>query len=62
MNNKTTIGTIFTVIGLIPAAISQLNLAVVPQWLVTTGLVCAAISFIYAGVSARDADNNTPAL
>jgi len=59
-NNKTTIGTIFTVISLIPQAIQSLSLATVPQWLVTTGLVCAALSFIYVGVSAQDAPE-TPA-
>ena len=55
MNSKTTIGTVFTVIGLIPMAIQHLGLAEVPTWLETVGLVASAISFIYAGVSAKDA-------
>jgi len=51
---KTTLGTIFSVIGLIPAAISQMNLTNVPNWLVITGVVCAAISFIYTGLNTQD--------
>lgn len=55
MNGKTTLGTVFTVIGLIPLAIQHLQLAEVPSWLQTVGLVASAIAFIYAGVNAKDA-------
>lgn len=55
-NYKTTLGTIFTAIGLIPQAIQFINIAEVPTWIKTTGLVCAFISFIYTGVNAKDRD------
>lgn len=51
---KTTLGTIFTAIGLVPLAISQMNLTEVPNWLVTVGLVCTFISFIYTGINTQD--------
>ena len=51
---KTTLGTIFTAIGFVPLAISQLNLTEVPNWLVTVGLVASFISFIYTGVNTKD--------
>ncbi len=54
MNQKTTLGAVFTVIGLVPQAIASLNLAEVPPVLVTVGLVCSAISFIYMGYQAKD--------
>lgn len=55
-NTKTTLGTIFTAIGLIPAATNSLNLAEVPSWLVTVGLACSFISFIYTGLQTKDAE------
>lgn len=55
-NQKTTISTIFTVIGLVPQAIASLGIAEVPGWLTTVGLVCSALSFIYLGVNAKDAE------
>lgn len=53
-NSKTTLGAIFTVIGLIPTAINQLGLAEVPSWLSTAGLVCTFISIVYTGYNAQD--------
>ena len=55
MNSKTTIGGIFTVIGLIPLFITHLGLAVVPNWLTIVGSVCSSIAFIYTTYSAKDA-------
>lgn len=54
-NNKTTIGTIITVIGLIPLAITKFDLATLNPIFVNISLVCSVIGFIYAGVSAKDA-------
>lgn len=54
-NSKTTVGSIFTVIGLIPQAIQSLGLSEVPNALKVVGLVCAALSFIYVGYQAQDA-------
>lgn len=43
-----------TAIGLIPAAIEQLHLAVIPEWLMIAGLSASFFSFIYTGWSAAD--------
>ena len=55
-DNKTTIGTIFTLIGLVPQAITSLNLVEVPEWLRIFGMVCSFISFLYVGVNIKDKD------
>lgn len=53
-NYKTTLGIIFTAIGLIPQAITSLNLVIVPEWLRIIGLVASFVFFIYAGVQTKD--------
>jgi hypothetical protein len=50
---ETTLGAVFTAIGLVPQAIESLELTEIPQWLRITGLVCSFISFIYMGVMAK---------
>ena len=52
-NWQTTLGGVFTAIGSVPAAISYLNLATIPQWLKVFGLSCSFISFIYMSVMAK---------
>ena len=53
-NWRTTVGTILTAIGLIPEAITQLGLTNSPNWLKTTGLICAFVTFIYTGLNTKD--------
>lgn len=53
-NWKTSLGTIFTAIGLVPLGIAQLGLTDLPDWLKVTGGICAFISFIYTGLNAKD--------
>lgn len=57
MNQKTTIGGIFFVIGGVPQMIQSLGLTEVPNWLRVTGLVCSAISILYTTYQAQDKKN-----
>jgi hypothetical protein len=52
-NWETTLGAIFTAIGIVPQAIQSLELTQVPGWLRTVGMVCAFLSFIYTGIMAK---------
>ena len=57
-NSKTTLGTIFTVIGLIPQALTHFQIADAPAWLSTVGIVCSLVAFIYTGVVSADANKD----
>lgn len=52
-NWETTIGAIFTAIGLVPQAIQSLELTNIPNWLRIAGLACSFISFIYMGIQSK---------
>lgn len=54
INWKTTFGTIMTAIGLVPEGIRLLDIANLPEWIRIAGIVCSFISFIYAGINAKD--------
>lgn len=52
-NYETTIGGIFTVIGLIPSAIQYIGIEQMPGWLKTAGIVCSGLSYLYAQFKAK---------
>lgn len=53
-NWRTSLASIVTALGLVPTGIANLNLAVVPHWLVITGAACSFLAFIGMGLLAKD--------
>jgi len=53
-NWRTTLGQIMTAIGLIPAALDNLELTTMPNWLVMVGVGSAFITFIWTGLQTKD--------
>lgn len=53
-NWKTTLGTVMTIIGLIPSGLHLLADLEVPTILMKAGALCAFISFLYTGIQTRD--------
>lgn len=55
MTSKTTIGTIITLLGLIPLAITKFDLASLSPIFVNISLACSVIAFLYTGIKTADA-------
>jgi len=53
-NWKTTLGSIMTAISLVPAALVQLEITEMPEYLQKVGIICAFISFIWTGLKSKD--------
>lgn len=53
-NWRTTLAAIVTAAGLVPGAIAQLNLEVVPDWLKSAGAICTFIGILGIGLLAKD--------
>lgn len=53
-NWRTSLGQIMTAIGLVPSALAYLNIAELPTWVKTAGLICAFVTFIWTGIQAKD--------
>ena len=53
-NWRTSLGQIMTAVGLVPSALAYLNIAQLPQWATTAGMICAFVTFIWTGTQAKD--------
>lgn len=53
-NWKTTLGQIMTAVSLVPSALDYINVADMPIWVTTAGIVCAFVSFIWTGTQTKD--------
>jgi len=53
-NWRTSLGQIMTAISLVPEGLAYLNIADLPGWVRTTGIICAFVSFVWTGTQAKD--------